>query len=328
MAINPDVLIVGAGLAGLCCGRRLAQCGVPFLALEASDGVGGRVRTDPAAGFRLDRGFQVFLPDAPEAVRVLDYDPLDLRRFAPGALAWSAGRFRRVAVRQGEPVAAVPANGMQAIPDQIAGRLPAGSVRLGARVEALGPGEVRLAGGEVVRARAIVVAADGPEAARLTGGAVADPVGYGSTTLYYAADRPPVRGPVLLFDEERTGPASGAVVMSEVSPAYAPPGQALVAVCVAGLPGVDDAELDRRVREQLAGWFGATAGAWRLLRVYRVPHALSGRTAEPSEPPRSVRVRPGLYVCGGPDDGSIDGAMTLGFRAAQAAMEDLAEKRC
>ena len=36
---HPDVLVVGAGLAGLCCGRRLAECGVNFRILEASDAV-------------------------------------------------------------------------------------------------------------------------------------------------------------------------------------------------------------------------------------------------------------------------------------------------
>ena len=74
----PDVLVVGAGLAGLCCGRRLAQCGITFQILEASDGVGGRVRTDLIDGFRLDRGFQIYLPAYPEGRRVLDYGPLDL----------------------------------------------------------------------------------------------------------------------------------------------------------------------------------------------------------------------------------------------------------
>ena len=54
-----DVIIIGAGLAGLSCARVLHQAGVPYVLLEASDGVGGRVRTDLVEGFRLDRGFQV-----------------------------------------------------------------------------------------------------------------------------------------------------------------------------------------------------------------------------------------------------------------------------
>ena len=86
------VLIVGGGLSGLCCARRLQQAGVPFLLLEASDAVGGRVRTDVVDGFRLDRGFQVFLSSYPEARATLDYDALQLRPFLPGALVRSGLR--------------------------------------------------------------------------------------------------------------------------------------------------------------------------------------------------------------------------------------------
>jgi phytoene dehydrogenase-like protein len=101
--MSPDVVIVGGGLAGLACARRLMQCGVSFALLEASDGVGGRVRTDVVDGFRLDRGFQLFLPAYPEAARVLDYGALDLRPFVPGALVRVGGKFHRVADPRVEP---------------------------------------------------------------------------------------------------------------------------------------------------------------------------------------------------------------------------------
>ena len=67
MSPDPDVLIIGGGLAGLCCALRLQQGGLSFQVLEASDGVGGRVRTDKVEGFLLDRGFQVLLTAYPEA---------------------------------------------------------------------------------------------------------------------------------------------------------------------------------------------------------------------------------------------------------------------
>ena len=58
-----------------------------MLVLDASDGVGGRVRTDRTAeGFRLDRGFQILLTDYPEARRIFDYQALDLRYFRSGAV--------------------------------------------------------------------------------------------------------------------------------------------------------------------------------------------------------------------------------------------------
>ena len=90
------VIIVGAGLAGLTCARRLADAGVPVTILEASDGVGGRVRTDTVDGFRLDRGFQVFFTAYPEAAAMLEYDGLALRPFEPGAMVRAGGRFHRI----------------------------------------------------------------------------------------------------------------------------------------------------------------------------------------------------------------------------------------
>lgn len=91
-----QVIIVGAGLAGLSCARRLTEVGFACTVLEASDQVGGRVRTDYVDGFQLDRGFQVFLSGYPEARRTLDYPSLNLHPFYPGALVWCAGRFHRV----------------------------------------------------------------------------------------------------------------------------------------------------------------------------------------------------------------------------------------
>lgn len=72
-------------MAGLSCGARLHAAGVPVRILEAADGVGGRVRTDRADGFLLDRGFQIFLTSYPEARALLDYDKLDLQPFYAGA---------------------------------------------------------------------------------------------------------------------------------------------------------------------------------------------------------------------------------------------------
>jgi phytoene dehydrogenase-like protein len=96
MSNTPDVLIAGAGLAGLCCARRLQQAGISFHILEASDGIGGRVRTDKVDGFLLDRGFQVLLTAYPEASRVLNYKKLGLMAFKPGALSWYAGHMNEL----------------------------------------------------------------------------------------------------------------------------------------------------------------------------------------------------------------------------------------
>ncbi len=80
---------MGAGLAGLAAANALQRAGREVLVLEASDGVGGRVRTDVVDGYRLDRGFQVLLTAYPELKTQFDLDALDLRRFEPGALVWN-----------------------------------------------------------------------------------------------------------------------------------------------------------------------------------------------------------------------------------------------
>ncbi len=92
-----EVVIVGAGLAGLACAQDLTRAGVECTVLEASDGIGGRVRTDLVDGFRLDRGFQILLTAYPEVAARLDLDALDLQPFEPGATIRIDGAFHRVA---------------------------------------------------------------------------------------------------------------------------------------------------------------------------------------------------------------------------------------
>lgn len=80
-----DVVVIGAGLAGLTAAGQLAEAGHDVTVLERRDEVGGRVRTRRTDGFTMDRGFQVLFPSYPAAQSELDLDALDLRRFAPGA---------------------------------------------------------------------------------------------------------------------------------------------------------------------------------------------------------------------------------------------------
>jgi len=92
-----DVVVVGAGLAGLTCARELERAGLEVAVLERSDAVGGRVRTDVVDGFRCDRGFQLLNPAYPALKQLVDVAALDLRSFAPGAGLAGEGGVRIVA---------------------------------------------------------------------------------------------------------------------------------------------------------------------------------------------------------------------------------------
>ena len=110
-----------------------------------------------------------------------------------------------------------------------------------------------------------------------------------------------------------------------MAPSYAPAGMALVSATVLGNPELEDAALEKTVRDQLTGWFGQAVEPWRHVRTYRIVHALPEHvppTMAASD--RSVRVRPGLYICGDHwDNASIQSAMVSGRRTAEAIGEDL-----
>jgi protoporphyrinogen oxidase len=247
--------------------------------------------------------------------------------FLEPELATSARFFRFVFHLFGQGHASLPALGVQQIPEQIAAGLPAGSVRLNCPVAGVTDTTVSLASGEKLTAKAVVIATDGPAAVTLSGGAIPEVGSNGTTTLYYAADASPRAEPILMLDGDGTGPASAVTVLSEVSREYAPAGKHLVAASVIGLPTDDDGSLDQKVRGQLGGWFGAEAvGGWRLLRVYRIRHALPSQPMGALEPwERPVKLRDGLFVCGDHrDNASINGAMVSGRRAAETVAGDLA----
>ncbi|MFF7853843.1 FAD-dependent oxidoreductase [Streptomyces sp. NPDC007904] len=96
-----DVVVVGAGVAGLSAARRLTSAGVTTTVLETAHEVGGRMATEKVDGFRLDRIGQLLSTAYPELRLTPGLDGLVLRPFAPGVLLHSDGRHHRAGVRPG-----------------------------------------------------------------------------------------------------------------------------------------------------------------------------------------------------------------------------------
>ncbi len=429
---NPDVdvIVVGAGLAGLAAAKELQAHDKSVLVLESSDGVGGRVRTDVVQGFLLDRGFQVMLSAYPEARRLLDYTALDFRPFEPGALVyldgslatvsdpfrrplqalatarapigslsdkariakfrydigrttleeiWAKPEFRTserlghlgfsqqmvdrflrplfsgisldpdlsgssrmfdfVFRMLGEGDNVVPAHGMGRIPLQLASKLDRETIRLHTKVTGLGDGTVAIERSEGLSARAVIVAAEGPAAARLmsTAGISMTPPGSQPVScVYFSASKSPVDSATIVLNGmgRTNGPATNVAVMSKVSAAYAPPGRHLIAVSVlGGVDGhdahsaesvhLDDDGFVATVRTQMVEWFGAEARDWDHLRTYHIAHAQpSQESLSPHE--RDVALGKGIYVAGDHrDQASIQGALRSGTRAARAVLDQL-----
>ena len=91
-----SVIIIGGGISGLTCAKYLNDRGKTFMLLEASETLGGRVKTEIVDGFRLDVGFQVLLTNYPETKKILHYEDLDLQKFDSGAIIRINNKFVRM----------------------------------------------------------------------------------------------------------------------------------------------------------------------------------------------------------------------------------------
>lgn len=406
-----DVVVIGAGLAGLAAARQLSIHGVDVVVIDSADTVGGRVRSDVVDDFILDRGFQLYNPSYPEAARVLDHQALHLQPLVPGVVvskgshrihlgdprrkpgwafqgasprtgsalskmrfatyAWKQSR-RSVAEIERAPdrdaysalraagidstfiesvlrpfltgvfleaelttsrrfldlvlrsfirgVPSVPAAGMQAIPVQLAGSLPTGSIRLGARATEVSGTRVRTEA-DVLEASAVIVATDPVAAATLLPG-LTIPAGNAVTTWYHSTPTRITGGDgVLVVDGERRGPIINSVAISNAAPDYAPAGKTLVSTSTLGTD--NSAEAEQRVRDHLSILHGTSTRDWELIGVYAIPYALPS-ILPPLHVRQPVDLGEGLFVAGDHrDTASIQGAMVSGRRSADAVLARL-----
>jgi phytoene dehydrogenase-like protein len=220
--------------------------------------------------------------------------------------------------------ACLPAGGMDAIPQQLAARLPDGSVRLGARVRGVEPGRVTLDDGSTLTAHHVVVAVDGASAANMIQKPLQGPLAgrrwKATRMVAFAADRSPLASRTLVVSADAAGPIDNLTVPSDVAAGYAPLGRSLVTVSLRDGWTGDQAE--EAVKRQAAGWCGRAVDGWRHLATVDVPRALPDESpAARRSRPASARLAAGLWICGDHcSAASINGALGSGRRCAEAIL--------
>jgi phytoene dehydrogenase-like protein len=219
--------------------------------------------------------------------------------------------------------AALPAGGIQALPELLADALGRQHILLGTRATAVATNRVTLESGEDISARHVICACDALAAATLGGPEQTVPHS-GTTTVYFLAKKPPYPEPILVLDGDASGPVNNLAVPSNVQPTYAPPGEALISASVIGTAArLSDTELIKAIEQQMTGWFGAQVADWRHVTTTRVANAL------PARPRISCGwlVRDGVYYAGDYlSYGSQNGALMAGREVAQAICAGWSER--
>ena len=190
--------------------------------------------------------------------------------------------------------ALLPALGMQALPEQLAAGLPGECIRLNTPVRSVEQGGVRLQSGEALEGSAVVLAVEGHVLDMLLPGSAAAVAWQRTTCLYFDAPISPGQGDGYL----RLNSVPGSLVHnvcfpSDIAPEYAPPGRTLVSVSSHGAHGLEPAAFEKRVRTELAEWFGPAVSDWRPLRTYGIERALPPFANTPRRPPPA-----GVWICG------------------------------
>ena len=225
-----------------------------------------------------------------------------------------------------EGAAAVPAEGMGAIPRQLARRAreQGAEIETETAVESIdgeGPVEIELAD-RTVTAEAVVVAAGPQESRRLTDVESIPTQGRGVHTQFF---RVPAGNPLAERKQihlNAAAPVPNQVVsLSAVAPSYAPEGQALLAASTDAQAAPDPGVLAERTRETMAAWYPEAAfDALELVETVSVPFAQYAQPPGVHETLPDVTSPAGQVFLAGDitSDSSINGALRSGRLAATA----------
>ena len=191
---------------------------------------------------------------------------------------------------------AIPAEGIQAIPDQIAEKISGVKIRLNARVRGIENNQIFLEGGEILTANKIVLATN-PHATDNLLGETIKRVYNTTTCTYFSAESSPLRGQKFIaLNPNRRGVVHNLCVPSDISPTYSTSGKSLISVSTHGLEKVDEHRLTSRIKRELFDWFGAQVNVWQHLKTYHIPESLVQYRA--GMPNQALKLSDNLYRCG------------------------------
>lgn len=216
--------------------------------------------------------------------------------------------------------AAIPAEGIQAIPEQIAEMLPRNCIRKNARVKGFEGNQIYLEGGEVINAGRIVVATDLKSSDKLLG--ETNERTYNITTCtYFSAEISPLKGQKFIaLNPNRRGAVHNICVPSDISSHYGNAGKSLISVSTQGLDKLDERNLTNKIKLELFDWFGPSVNVWKHLKTYHIPESLVQYRAASKR--QNSKLGDNLYRCGDylayP---SLNAAMQTGREVAQMIME-------
>lgn len=231
----------------------------------------------------------------------------------------SAAMFAFVFRQFATAPASLPAAGIGAVTQQLAKGV---DVTLNSPVSSIRDGRVTFSDGAIIECDNIVVATDGPTAARLLG--IRTPPSLSVSCVYFTSKHPPpseINMPILCLNGTGSGSVNNLYVPSSLCSSWAPEGKTLISTTILGCDVNEDV-----VKSELSQWFDRDiVNEWDILKVYKIEHAQSSQQAPVFS--HETQLREGLFVCGDHrNTPTVNGALVSGRQAADRVLECLKQR--